>query len=87
MATSTKQRLDKHEERLDKHDKQMAAMRALMREGIRYMIETRKDLRALSVAQNRLADMQKVTEAKLQALIDSLRRGGNGHSRKRVDLG
>jgi hypothetical protein len=80
MAATTKQRLDKHEERLDKHDRQMAAMRALMREGIRYMIETRKDLRTI-------AAIQKRTDAKLEALIDSMRRGGNGHSRKRVDLG
>ena len=80
MAASTKQRLDKHEERLDKHDRQIAAIRSLLQEGVRLMIETRKILRSTAVMQNR-------TEAKLQALIDSLRRGGNGHSRKRVDLG
>jgi hypothetical protein len=79
MAATTKQRLDKHGERLDKHDRQIAAIRTLMQEGVRYMVETRKYLRATAVMQNR-------TEAKLQALIDSLRRGGNGHSKKRVDL-
>jgi hypothetical protein len=79
MAVTTKQRLDKHEERLDKHDRQMAAMRALMHEGIRYMIETRKDLRII-------ASMQKRTDAKLEALIDSMRRGGNGHGKKPADL-
>ena len=81
MAVTTKQRLDKHEERLDKHDRQMAAMRALMHEGIRYMIETRKDLRII-------ASIQKRTDLKLEALIDSMKRGGgSGHSKKRVDLG
>jgi methionine synthase I (cobalamin-dependent) len=88
MAVTTKQRLDKHEERLDKHDRQVAAIRALIQEGMRLVIETRKDLRTLNAAQNRLAAMQQVTEAKLQVLIDSMKRGGgNGHSKKRVDLG
>jgi hypothetical protein len=79
MAASTKQRLDKHGERLDKHDRQIAAMRALMQEGVRYMVETRKYLRATAVMQNR-------TESKLQALIDSLRRGGNGRGKQPGDL-
>jgi len=87
MAATTKKRLDKHEERLDKHDRQIAAIRALIQEGMRLVLETRKDLRTLNAAQNRLAAMQQVTEAKLQALIDSMKRGGNGHSKKRVDLG
>jgi len=29
-------------------------------------------------------EIQKVTEKKLQAFIDSLRRGGNGHSRSPI---
>jgi len=33
-------------------------------------------------AQKELAKSQKVTESKLQALIDSLRRGGNGRHSK-----
>ena len=79
MAATTKQRLDKHEG-LDKHDRQIAAIRALLQEGVRLMIETRKELRAI-------ATIQKRTDAKLEALIDSMRRGRNGYSRKRVDLG
>jgi len=66
-------------ERLDRHDRQIAAMRALMQEGVRFMIETRKDLRAI-------AAMQKRTDAKFEALIDSLRRGGNGHAKARLDI-
>lgn len=73
MATPAKQRPDKH-------DRQIAAIRTLLHEGKRLGVETRKDLRATAVMQNR-------TEAKLQALIDSMRRRGNGHSKKRVDLG
>jgi hypothetical protein len=58
-------------EQLKLHDKQIASMRASMREGIEMVkeiqsltFETRKDLRAIAVA-------QKKTEASLQALIES----------------
>jgi hypothetical protein len=63
-------------ERLDKHDKQIAAIRDLVKEGMRMVVETRrlaletrKDLRELAAAQKR-------TDQSLRALIDSLRGGG-----------
>jgi ABC-type transporter Mla subunit MlaD len=69
-------------QRLDRHDKQI---RDLVKEGIKMVVETRhlaletrKDLRELAAAQKR-------TDASLHALIDSLRGGGNGHTRRRVD--
>jgi len=68
-------------ERLDKHDKQIASMRNLLEGGIemvveirRLTLETRRDLRALAASQKR-------TDASLQALITSLRAGGNGHTK------
>ena len=72
-------------ERLDRHDKQIAVIRDLVREGMRMVVETRRlaletrrDLRELAAAQKR-------TNESLHALIDSLRVGGNGHSKRRVD--
>jgi hypothetical protein len=72
-------------QRLDQHDKQIAAIRDLVKEGIKMVVETRRlaletrrDLRELAAAQKR-------TDASLHALIDSLHRGGNGHTRRRVD--
>jgi hypothetical protein len=69
-------------ERLDRHDKQIASM---VKEGIKMVVETRRlaletrrDLRELAAAQKR-------TDASLHALIDSLRGGGNGHTKRRVD--
>ena len=69
-------------QRLDRHDKQI---RDLVKEGIKMVVETRhlaletrKDLRELAAAQKR-------TDASLHALIDSMRMGGNGHTRRRVD--
>ena len=69
-------------ERLDQHDKQI---RDLMKEGIKMVVETRRlaletrnDLRELGAAQKR-------TDASLHALIASMRTGGNGHTKRRVD--
>jgi hypothetical protein len=65
-------------ERLDKHDRQIASIRELVQEGMRLVVQSRKDIRSLAAAQKR-------TDASLHALIDSLRGGGNGHTKRRVD--
>jgi hypothetical protein len=72
-------------ERLDKHDKQIASIRDLVKEGIKMVVETRRlaletrrDLRSLAAAQKR-------TDASLRAFIDSMRGGGNGHTKRRLD--
>ena len=71
-------------EHLKLHDKQIATIRNLLEGGIRMVVEirsltleTRKDLRKLVGAQKR-------TEASLQALIASLRVGGNGHTKSKL---
>ena len=66
-------------ERLDKHDRQIAAIRDLVYEGMRMLVETRKDIRALAAAQKR-------TQENLHTLIDTLRRGANGNAKRKVDL-
>ena len=63
-------------EHLSLHDRQIAAIRALLQEGMRLMIETRKDLRAT-------AALQKRTEESLQRMIDS-RRTTNGHNKTKT---
>jgi hypothetical protein len=79
-------------ERLDRHDKQIASIRELLKEGIKMVVEirhltleTRKDMRKLAAMQLATAEAQKRTEASLQAFIDSMRGGGNGHTKRRVD--
>jgi len=73
-------------ERLDKHDKQIAAIRDLVHEGMRLVVQTRKDFRQLSEMQRKLAAAQQRTEEKLQSFIDSLQRGGNGHGKRKLDV-
>ena len=65
-------------ERLDKHDRQIASIRELVQEGMRLVVQSRKDIRSLAAA-------QKSTDASLHALIDSMRSAGNGHTKRRVD--
>ena len=64
--------------RLDKHERQIASIRELVQEGMRLVVQSRKDIRSLAAAQKR-------TDASLHALIDSMRLGGNGHTKRRVD--
>ena len=60
------------------HDKQIKAIRELIHEGMRLMIETRKDLRALAAAQKR-------TDAALSAYIERTD-SRNGHTKRKIDL-
>ena len=73
-------------ERLDRHDREIAAIRKLMLTGMKTFVkleeiqtETRKELRELAAA-------QKLTQKSLQDFIQSLRGGGNGHGKRRMDL-
>ncbi len=74
------------EQRLDQHDRQIKAIRELVHEGMRLVVQSRKDFRVLAKSMIELSDQQKRTETSLQALTDSLRRGGNGHQKKKLDL-
>jgi len=79
-------------ERLDRHDTQIAALRDLVKEGIKMVVEirhltleTRKDIRKLAAMQLATAAAQERTDASLHALINSMRGGGNGHTKRRLD--
>jgi len=66
-------------ERLDRHERQIAAIRDLVHQGMRLVVDTRKDLRTLASLHVKLAEDQKLLKAEVRAFINSLRRGGNGH--------
>jgi hypothetical protein len=74
----------KLEERVDRHDKQIAAIRGLVEQGMRMMVETRKVLREVAINQKRTdAEVDRLAKS-IKALIDSLRRGGgNGHAQRK----
>ena len=62
-------------ERVDRHDREIAAIRKLILTGMKMLNRNQTQI-------NELSALQKVTEEKLQAFIDSTRRGGNGHSKQ-----
>jgi hypothetical protein len=70
---------------LEKHDRQIAAIRDLVQQGMKLVIETRKDIRTLATMQKATAAAQQRTEASLKAFIDTMRGGGNGHTKAKFD--
>ena len=52
-------------QRLDQHDKQIAAIRNVVQQGMRLVVQTRKDIRTLAAA-------QKKTDESLKALIETM---------------
>jgi predicted nucleic acid-binding Zn-ribbon protein len=71
QARSEKQQAEQH----TKIDRQIAAIQKLITTGMKMIVKQGDSIR-------QLAEAQKVTETKLQGLIDVLRRGGNGSGRK-----
>jgi hypothetical protein len=69
---SAHDRLDQHDRDLARHNKQIASIRELILTGMRLV--------------NRIAATQARTEKNLEALINTLRRSGNGHSKQRIDV-
>jgi len=61
------------------HDKQIKAIRDLVKVGMRLMIETRKEMAELRKELRVLAKS-------VQTLTDSMLRGSNGHTKRKLDL-
>jgi hypothetical protein len=68
----TQDRLDQHDRDLAKHNRQIASIRELILTGMRLV--------------NKIAATQARTEKNLEALTNTLRRGGNGHAKRRIDI-
>lgn len=69
-------------QRQAKFDRQIAAIQKLITAGMKMIVKQGDSIRQLAEAQRELASAQKVTETKLQGLIDVLKRTGNGNGRK-----
>ena len=73
-------------DRLDQHDRQIAAIRALVKQGIQMVVETRRIALETRKDLREIAAIQKRTDQKLEMLIDTMRRGANGHAKRKIDL-
>lgn len=69
-------------ERVDRHDREIAAIRKLILTGMKMLNRNEEHLNRNQTQINQLLAAQKVTEQKLQAFIDSMRRGSNGHTKR-----
>jgi hypothetical protein len=65
-----------------KSDREMAAIRKLIRAGMHMIVKNEELIKENEGHLKELAKAQKITEIKLQALLDSLRRGRNGRHSK-----
>lgn len=69
---SAQDRLDQHDRDLAKHNQEIASIRKLILTGMRLV--------------NKIAVSQARTEKNIEALINTLRRSGNGYSKRRIDI-
>ena len=65
-------------EHLKLHDKQIAAIRALVKEGMRMMIDQRTDMWSMRKEMRAMLESQKRTEKNLANLIAALGKSTNG---------
>ena len=84
-------RMDRAEARMDRADarsqqlearfeKRMRGFEKLVKIGMKEIVELGRQQRATDHKLNALIDSQQRTEATLRALMEGLRRGGNGHN-------
>lgn len=69
-------------EHLTKHDREIAAIRKLILQGMRMLVDYKREH---DREMRELRASQAETDRELKALIRSLRGGTNGHSKRRVD--
>ena len=73
-------------ERVDKHDREIAAIRKLIHTGMKMMLKGEEEHAVFRKELRELAAQQRATARELEAFIRSLRRGGNGHTRRGIDV-
>jgi hypothetical protein len=71
-------------ERADRHDREIAAIRKLILTGMKMINRNQEQINQL-VAEGRRTDQRlRSLEASVQQFIDSMRRGGNGHTKRPI---
>jgi septal ring factor EnvC (AmiA/AmiB activator) len=73
-------------QRVDQHDREIAAIRKLILAGMKMLNRTNERLDRLVTAQRETDRQLKSLRADVQALVSTLRRGTNGHTKRKLDL-
>jgi len=71
---------------VDQHDREIAAIRKLLLTGTKMLNQVIVVQKRSEARLERLETGMARLEASVQQLVDSLRRGGNGHTKRKVDL-
>jgi len=71
---------------VDQHDREIAAIRKLLLTGMKMLNQVIVVQKRSEARLERLETGMARLEASVQQLVDSLRRGGNGHTKRKVDL-
>jgi hypothetical protein len=80
-ADARMDRMDARSQQLEvRFEKRMRGFEKLVKIGMKEIVELRRQQRATDHKLNALIDSQQRTEATLRALMEGLRRGGNGHN-------
>jgi len=74
------------QEHLSKHDREIAAIRKLILTGMKMLTELTAAQKELTAAQKKTDEQLRKTDAQLQTFIRSLQQGGNGHTKRKIDL-
>lgn len=73
-------------ERVDRHDREIAAIRKLTLTGMKMLNRTNERLDRLVTARRETDRQLKSLCADVQALVNTVRRGTNGHTKRKLDL-
>ena len=71
-------------ERIDQHDREIAAIRRLVLTGMKLLVRLQEDQKSSRKEMRELRAEHRHTEKLLQSFINSLKRGGNGHTNGRT---
>ena len=73
-------------EHLSKHDREIAAIRTLIHQGMRLLVQVQQAQKRTEQAQQRTENNLQRLERNVETLVNTLRRGGNGRVKGKVDL-
>jgi len=73
-------------QRVDQHDREIAAIRKLMLTGMKMLNRNQEQIHQLVAEGKRTDQRLRQLEESVKQFVDSMRRGGNGHTKRKVDL-
>ena len=73
-------------ERVDQHDREIAAIRKLILQGMKMINSLAASQKRTEAKLDRLEAKVDLLATKVDSLVDTMRRGRNGHTKRKLDL-